>query len=146
MFDAIVIGSGMSGGWAAKELTERGLKTLVIERGRHIEHRADYLDTKDPWELPNFGMVAEEEAQTDYATQSLCYAFNTATKHYWVKDSENPYTYPADKPFHWIRGYHLGGRSIMWGRQSYRMSELDSKSISLMRYDCRPHMIERPPR
>jgi choline dehydrogenase-like flavoprotein len=128
MFDAIVIGSGMSGGWAAKELTERGLKTLVIERGRHIEHRADYLDTKDPWELPNFGMVAEEEAKTDYATQSLCYAFNTATKHYWVKDSENPYTYPADKPFHWIRGYHLGGRSVMWGRQSYRMSEMDFES------------------
>lgn len=125
MFDAIVIGSGMSGGWAAKELTERGLKTLVIERGRHIEHRKDYLDTLDPWELPNFGMVAEDEADKDYAIQKTCYAFNTATKHFWVKDSEHPYTFPPDKPFWWIRGYHLGGRSIMWGRQSYRMSEMD---------------------
>jgi choline dehydrogenase-like flavoprotein len=125
MFDAIVVGSGMSGGWAAKELTEKGLKTLVIERGRHIEHRADYTDSLMPWQLPNFGMVPEEEATRDYAIQSQCYAFTTATKQYWVKDSDHPYSYPEDKPFYWLRGYHLGGRSIMWGRQSYRLSPMD---------------------
>jgi choline dehydrogenase-like flavoprotein len=125
MFDAIVIGSGMSGGWAAKELTERGLKTLVIERGRHVEHRTDYTDSLMPWQTPDFGLVPEEEAANDYAIQSQCYAFNSATKQYWVKDSEHPYSYPQDKPFYWIRGYHLGGRSIMWARQSYRMSPMD---------------------
>jgi choline dehydrogenase-like flavoprotein len=125
MFDAIVIGSGMSGGWAAKELTEKGLKTLIIERGRHIEHRADYTDSLQPWELPNLGLVPEEEMARDYAVQSQCYAFTSATKHYWVKDSEHPYSHPDDKPFLWIRGYHLGGRSLMWGRQSYRMSAMD---------------------
>ena len=124
-FDAIVIGSGMSGGWVAKELAERGLKTLVIERGRHIEHGADYTDSLSPWELANLGMVAEPEIAAHYPVQSQCYAFTTATKHLWVKDSEHPYTTPEGRPFMWIRGYHLGGRSIMWGRQSYRMSEMD---------------------
>ena len=118
----------MSGGWAAKELTERGLKTLVIERGRHVEHGADYTDSLSPWELQNFGMVAEEEAAEHYGIQSQCYAFSTATKQYWVKDSEHPYTQAEGKPFMWIRGYHLGGRSIMWARQSYRMSPMDFES------------------
>src|SRR4051812_50195755 len=99
MFDAIVIGSGMSGGWAAKELTEKGLKTLIIERGRAIEHGVDYTDQLNPWELPNFGQVPEDESARDYAIQSKCYAFNTATQQYWVKDSEHPYTFPPDKPF-----------------------------------------------
>jgi choline dehydrogenase-like flavoprotein len=128
MFDAIVVGSGMSGGWAAKELCERGLKTLVIERGGHVEHGADYLDARAPWELENFGMVPETEAAEHYAVQARCYAFSTANKQFWVKDSEHPYTVAEGKPFWWIRGYHLGGRSIMWGRQSYRMSPLDFES------------------
>ena len=126
--DAIVVGSGMSGGWAAKELTEKGLKTLVIERGRHVEHGADYLDALSPWELDNFGMVPEVEVAENYSVQRRCYAFSSATKQFWVKDSEHPYTFPEDKPFWWIRGYHLGGRSIMWARQSYRMSEIDFES------------------
>lgn len=109
MFDAIVVGSGISGGWAAKELAERGLKTLVLERGPMIEHGTDYTDTLQPWELPDLNMVAEGEAEADYAIQSRCYAFNAANKKFWVKDSEHPYTFPADKPFYWIRGYHLGG-------------------------------------
>ncbi|MCE7795995.1 GMC family oxidoreductase [Sphingobium sufflavum] len=125
MFDAIVIGSGMSGGIAAKELCERGLKTLVIERGRKLEHGASYTDWMQPWELPNAGMVPEEELARDYPIQSQCYAMTSATQQYWVKDSESPYTTPADKPFSWIRGNHLGGRSIMWGRQSYRLSAMD---------------------
>ncbi|MEO6092853.1 MAG: GMC family oxidoreductase [Novosphingobium sp.] len=126
MFDAIVIGSGMSGGIAAKELCERGLKTLVLERGRMLEHGGEsYTDWMQPWELPNGGMIPEEELARDYPIQGQCYACTSATKQYWVKDSEHPYTTPEDKPFSWIRGYHLGGRSIMWGRQSYRLSEMD---------------------
>ncbi|HEX8669383.1 MAG TPA: GMC family oxidoreductase [Allosphingosinicella sp.] len=128
MFDAIVVGSGMSGGWAAKELTEKGLKTLIIERGRHVEHGADYKDSLNPWELENFGFVPEEEVAKDYAIQSQCYAFSSATQQFWVKDSDHPYTYPEDKPFMWIRGYHLGGRSLMWARQSYRLSPMDFES------------------
>lgn len=125
MFDAIVIGSGMSGGIAAKELCERGLKVLVLERGRKIEHGADYKDGLMPWEIPNANMLPEEVVSRDYPIQSQCYAVNEATKQFWVKDSEHPYTTPEDKPFAWIRGYHLGGRSIMWGRQSYRLSQQD---------------------
>ncbi len=125
MFDAIVIGSGMSGGIAAKELCERGLKVLVIERGRKIEHVTDYHDTQMPWEQPNNNEIPEDELARDYAIQRTCYAVNGATKQFWVKDSEHPYTTPEGKPFLWIRGYHLGGRSIMWGRQSYRLSEQD---------------------
>lgn len=125
MFDAIVIGSGISGGISAKELTERGLKVLVIERGRKIEHGADYMDSQMPWELPNNNQIPEEELARDYPVQGRCYAVNAATKQFWVKDSEHPYTTPEDRPFDWIRGYHLGGRSIMWGRQSYRLSPMD---------------------
>ncbi len=125
MFDAIVIGSGMSGGIAAKELCERGLKVLVLERGREVEHVKDYMDSVMPWDLPNANMIPEEEAARDYPIQSQCYAVNEATKQFWVKDSEHPYTTPEGKPFSWIRGYHLGGRSIMWGRQSYRLSQMD---------------------
>ena len=125
MFDAIVIGSGMSGGIAAKELCERGLKTLVLERGRKLEHGASYTDWMQPWEVPNAGLIPEEELARDYPIQGKCYAANTATQQYWVKDSEHPYSFPEDKPFYWIRGYHLGGRSIMWGRLSLRLSEMD---------------------
>jgi choline dehydrogenase-like flavoprotein len=125
MFDAIVIGSGVSGGWAAKELAERGLKTLVIERGKNLEHRTDYSDMLPPWQLPDAGMVPEDELQRDYAVQSKCYAMSSANKQLWVKDSEHPYSHPPDRPFYWIRGYHLGGRSLTWGRQTYRLSEMD---------------------
>jgi choline dehydrogenase-like flavoprotein len=125
MFDAIVIGSGMSGGIAAKELCERGLKTLVLERGRKLEHGTSYTDWMQPWDLPNANMIPEEELARDYPIQGQCYAMNESTRQYWVKDSEHPYSTPEDKPFSWIRGYHLGGRSIMWGRQSYRLSEMD---------------------
>ncbi len=128
MFDAIVIGSGMSGGLAAKELCERGLKTLVLERGRKLEHGADYTDSLEPWDLPNAGGIPEEVLERDYPIQRQCYAVGSATQHLWVKDSEHHYNTPEDKPFSWIRGYHLGGRSIMWGRQTYRLSEMDLSS------------------
>lgn len=124
-FDAIVIGSGMSGGFAAKELCERGLKVLVLERGKKIDPATDYTDHLMPWEFPLNNRVPEEEVARDYPVQSQCYAFSQATKQYWPKDSEQPYSTPDGKPFSWIRGDHLGGRSVMWGRQSYRLSEID---------------------
>lgn len=125
MFDAIVIGSGMSGGIAAKELTERGLKTLVLERGNEVRHRQDYTDMVMPWDMPNAMMVNQEELARDYAVQRECYAVNNLTKQFFVKDSDHPYTTPDDRPFSWIRGYHTGGRSLMWGRQTYRLSAMD---------------------
>jgi len=136
MFDAIVIGSGMSGGISAKELCERGLKVLVIERGRMIKHGEDYMDTQMPWELPNDNLIPEDELARDYPIQSQCYAVNAATKKFWVKDSEHPYTTPEGKPFAWIRGYHLGGRSIMWGRQSYRLSPQDFEANAKDGHGC----------
>ena len=124
-FDAIVVGSGISGGWVAKELCERGLRTLMIERGRHVNHRTDYLDFAAPWELPNRGLVPEDEVREHYAIQSTSYAFNAGNKQFWVKDSEHPYLTPEDRKFNWLRGYHLGGRSLTWSRQTYRMSDVD---------------------
>lgn len=136
MFDAIVIGSGMSGGIAAKELCERGLKVLMLERGNDVVPGEDYTDNVMPWEIPNNNMVPEEEVARDYEVQSKCYAFNATNKHFWVKDSEHPYSTPEDKPFTWIRGYHLGGRSIMWGRQSYRLSDLDFEANAKDGHGC----------
>ena len=130
-FDAIVVGSGISGGWVAKELCERGLKTLVIERGRHVDHRADYLDFATPWEVSNRGQVPQDEVAEHYPIQSQCYAFNSASKQWWVRDSEHPYATPTDRPYNWIRGYHLGGRSLNWGRQTYRMSDVDFNAHKL---------------
>ena len=130
-FDAIVVGSGISGGWVAKELCERGLKTLVIERGRNVEHKTDYLDFATPWEVPNRGLVAEDERAEHYAIQSPVTRSTRRTKQWWVRDSEHPYATPADRPFTWIRGYHLGGRSITWGRQTYRMSDIDFNANKL---------------
>jgi len=125
-FDAIVVGSGISGGWAAKELTERGLKVLLLERGRHVTHREDYVtEGKGNWELPLRGQIPEAEEISDYAIQRLCYAFNDFTKHFFVNDREHPYITPDGKPFSYIRGHHLGGRSLQWHRQCYRWSDID---------------------
>jgi len=125
MFDAIVIGSGMSGGIAAKELCERGLKVLVLERGRNIEPGKDYTDWMQPWEVPNANLIPEDVLEKDYPIHRMHFGLTEVTKQFYVKDSEHPYEMPEDKPFAWIRGYHLGGRSIMWGRQTYRLSEMD---------------------
>jgi len=121
-YDAIVVGSGISGGWAAKELCEKGLKTLVLERGRNVEHIKDYTDsTKDPWELKHRGAITEEDRK-NYPVQSKIYAFNEVSKHFFVNDLEHPYT--AVKPWLWMRGYQVGGRSLIWGRECYRWSDL----------------------
>jgi len=123
-FDAIVVGSGMSGGFAAKEFCEKGLKTLVLERGRDFEHKTSFVtEHKQPFELPRRGEVPVEEAARDYATQSRVYLFDEATKHLFVKDSEQPYI--QEKPYDWIRGNQVGGRSLMWARQTYRWSPMD---------------------
>ncbi len=124
-FDAIVIGSGMSGGWAAKELTEKGLQTLVLERGRHIEHIKDYPTTNmAPWEF-EFRKRISKETKAEYPVQSKKYAFNEATKHFFASDRNHPYTTPEDKKFLLYRSFNTGGKSMVWGRQSYRMSDLD---------------------
>ncbi len=125
MFDAIVVGSGISGGWVAKELTEKGLKVLMLERGPNIEHITDYKDGLMPWEQENGGRVAEDEVTRDYAIQSTVYPFSSANKTFWVNDRESPYSTAEGKPFTWYRGFHLGGRSLMWGRMSLRWSDLD---------------------
>ncbi|MCB0688210.1 MAG: GMC family oxidoreductase [Saprospiraceae bacterium] len=122
-YDAIVVGSGISGGWAAKELTEKGLKTLVLERGRMVKHGDYPTATLNSWELPNRDQVSREEMK-NYEKQSRTgYTIRESTKHWFVNDLENPYS--EIKRFDWIRGYHVGGRSLLWGRQSYRWSDLD---------------------
>ena len=126
-YDAIVIGSGMSGGWNAKELAEKGLKVLVLERGKKIEPAKDYTDFLNPWDKPNFDKIPEDEIKQHYPIQhrGVGYAVKESTKHFWVKDSEHPYETPKDKPYDWLRGHHTGGRSLTWGRQSYRLGPQD---------------------
>ena len=122
-FDAIVIGSGMTGGWAAKELCEKGLKTLVLERGRNIEHIKDYpTATLHPWELPHRNSLTQTLLRENPVV-SKCYAFTEATEHFFVKDKEHPYE--QVKPFDWIRGYQVGGKSLTWARWTQRWSNLD---------------------
>ena len=123
-YDAIVVGSGISGGWAAKELTEKGLKTLVLERGYEIKHPDDYETAmKDPWDLKYRGKVSQEQLNTTKKKQKRLGYLREDISHMFVDDTENPYS--EVKRFDWLRGYHTGGRSIMWGRQSYRWSEMD---------------------
>ncbi len=124
-FDAIVVGSGISGGWAAKELTERGLKVLMIERGKHIEHGVDYTgEHKAPWEFPFQSAGDRRLYDRDYPVQKQCGALEEGTRQFFVNDRDHPYQ--VDKgEFSWIRGYHLGGRSITWGRASFRLGDVN---------------------
>lgn len=127
-FDVIVIGSGMSGGWAAKEFTEKGMKTLVLERGRMVEHIKDYPTTNmAPWEF-SFRKEPSKETREEFPIQKGVYAFNEATKDFWASDKKHPYTTPEDKPFKWLKGFQTGGKSLLWYRQSYRLSEIDFKA------------------
>lgn len=122
-YDAIVIGSGVSGGWAAKELTEKGLKTIMLERGRNIEHVKDYESaTKNPWDFPHRGGRTQQMIE-DYPVLKRDYPLNEKNLSYWTNEKDCPYV--EIKRFDWYRGYHVGGRSLMWGRQSYRWSDLD---------------------
>jgi choline dehydrogenase-like flavoprotein len=122
-YDAIVVGSGISGGWAAKELTEKGLKVLLLERGRNIEHIKDYTNAlRAPWDVPHRGRdtVADKAA---HPVQRRDYILNESNREWWADEKDSPYV--EKKTFDWFRGYHVGGRSLMWGRQSYRHGDLD---------------------
>ena len=122
-FDAIVIGSGISGGWAAKELCEKGLKTLVLERGKDVTHIKDYSTANlHPWDFPHRGSMPRDVRDANPVV-SRCYAFQEATEHFFVKDKEHPYE--QEKPFDWIRGYQVGGKSLLWARQVQRWSKYD---------------------
>ena len=122
-YDAIVVGSGISGGWAAKELTERGLKVLMLERGRNIEHITDYVNAeKEAWDYPHRGS-ATVEMKDNYPVLKRDYLLNEQTYGMWANEQENPYV--EQKRFDWFRAYQLGGRSLLWGRQSYRFSDID---------------------
>ena len=128
-FDAIVVGSGISGGWAAKELTEKGLKVLVLERGAPLEHGKDYKgEHKASWDLPFRNKPLRELYKQDYPVQSTSYAFSERNRDFWLNDREDPYVLDKENPFLWARGGRVGGKSLMWGRQVYRWSDLDFKA------------------
>ncbi|UBM57328.1 GMC family oxidoreductase [Marinilongibacter aquaticus] len=122
-FDAIVVGSGISGGWAAKELAEKGLKTLILERGPDVKHIVDYPTAMmQPWDFPH-GLRLPLKEREENPIASKCYIFNEDAKHFVVKDKEHPYV--QEKPFDWIRGYQVGGKSLLWARETQRWSQLD---------------------
>jgi choline dehydrogenase-like flavoprotein len=122
-FDAIVIGSGISGGWAAKELCDHGIRTLLLERGRNVVHLKDYpTATKNPWDFPHREELPLSVIENNPIV-NRCYAFNETSQHFFVKDKEHPYI--QEKPFDWIRGYQVGGKSLLWARQTQRWSKFD---------------------
>lgn len=124
-YDAIVVGSGMTGGWAAKELTEAGLRTLVLEAGRDIDPATDFVEHVPPWDFRYRGLGDRKALAERQPVQRYCYACDEAASKFFVDDLDNPYDAPEDKPFLWIRGRQVGGKSIMWARLSYRWSDLD---------------------
>jgi choline dehydrogenase-like flavoprotein len=132
VYDAIVIGSGISGGWAAKEFCELGYKTLMIERGRVVEHRKDYIgENKAPWQQKNRSKVDNLLVEEQYKIQKQCYAFGDSTKHFFGNDRDLPYTTKKGTEFSWIRANQLGGKSLLWHRQTYRMGEYDFNANKL---------------
>src|SRR5919204_4251793 len=113
-YDAIVVGSGATGGWAAKELTEKGLRVVVLEAGRRLDPRRDFTEHTWPYELKFRGFGDRREMERTQPVQSLCYACTEYGRQFFVNDLENPYTTPPDKPFRWIRARQVGGRTIPW--------------------------------
>ena len=130
VFDAIVVGSGATGGWAAKELAQQGLRVAVVEAGRKIDPTKEFTEHNWPYEMKYRGFGDRQEMERTQPIQSKCYACNEYGRQFFVNDLENPYTTPPDKPFYWIRSRQVGGRSIPWGRQTYRLSNYDFKAAS----------------
>ena len=130
-FDAVIVGSGATGGWVAHQLTEAGLRVAVLEAGRKLDPSVDFHEHKLPHDMPLRGRrYGPRETQDEQPIQKLCYQCDEYTQHLFVKDTEHPYTTPKDRVFTWIRGRHVGGKSIMWARQSYRLSNYDFKAAS----------------
>jgi choline dehydrogenase-like flavoprotein len=125
IYDAVVVGSGITGGYAAMELTKKGLETLVLEAGRKISPERDYVEHVPPWQMRFRGLGDRSALAREQPIQRTCYACDEWSSKFFVSDRENPYTFDSDKPFSWIRGRQVGGRSIMWGRHTYRWSNLD---------------------
>jgi choline dehydrogenase-like flavoprotein len=130
IYDAIVVGSGATGGWAAKALTEKGMEVLVLEAGRQLDPMKDFTEHHFPFELKYRGLAPGSVYAPRQPIQSRCYAASEYSSHFFVDDLDHPYTTPKDKPFWWIRGRQVGGRTIMWGRQSYRYSDYEFKAAS----------------
>ena len=131
VFDAVIVGSGATGGWVAKHLTEAGLRVAVLEAGRKLDPARDYSEHKQPWEMPLRGRrLSWREHVEEQPIQSKVFQCDEYSHHLFIKDTEHPYTTAPDKPFYWIRGRHVGGKSITWGRQSYRLSDLDLRAAS----------------
>jgi choline dehydrogenase-like flavoprotein len=130
VYDAIVVGSGATGGWAAKELTQKGLRVAVLEAGRQLDPARDFREHTWPYQLPYRGKGDLRDMERTQPIQSKSYACNEYGRHFFVDDLENPYTTEPDKPFYWIRSRQLGGRTIVWGRQTYRFSDYDFKAAS----------------
>ena len=129
VYDCIIVGSGASGGWAAKELTEKGLDVLVLEAGPRRDPAKDFREHTWPYELPHRGYRTREQRKRQHV-QTTCYACTEYTRHLFLDDLEHPFTTPSGKPFNWIRGRHMGGKTIMWARQSYRFSDYDFKAAT----------------
>ncbi len=130
IYDAVIVGSGATGGWAAKELTEKGLRVAVLEAGRRLNPDEDFTEHKWPYELKYRGFGNVREMQQTQPIQSQCYACTEYGRQFFVNDLENPYTTVPGKPFFWIRSRQVGGRTIPWGRQTYRLSNYDFKAKS----------------
>src|SRR5262249_26192586 len=127
IYDAVIVGSGATGGWAAKELTEKGMRVLVLEAGRKVDPEKEFTEHAWPYEMRERALQRKPERQR---VQSKCYACNEYGYQFFVDDIDNPYTTPDRKPFDWIRGRQVGGRTITWGRQSYRLSDWEFKAAS----------------
>ena len=125
-FDAIVIGSGISGGWAAKELCEKGMKVLMLDRGRMVEHGTDYItEGKGPWQLAYHGNLPPAVVDRDYIMAKWGGAGLTAQTHFFNSDRLNPIDFENSKPFRWVRPNQVGGKSLIWGRVALRWSHID---------------------
>lgn len=129
-YDAVIVGSGATGGWAAKELCEAGMQVALLEAGRKLDPDTDYSEHVRPWEMKYRNRTVPPEKKARRPIGSRCYACEETNADFFVDEVDNPWTTPGGKPFWWIRGRHLGGRTIMWGRQSYRLSDYDFKAAS----------------